>query len=323
VTMLAMLSNRTISRKTLARGVLLIGVSMQLMSGGPALAQSTVESRVNRLEQEMRAVQRKVFPGGAGQVLTPEVTPQAPVPGTAAGSPATAPIADLTARITSIEAQLARLTGQIEENEYRVRQLEETYKKLAAAQAEPAAPAQSASSPFGAPSAPLTAQERGAVANPTPVANAGGGATLARTEAVAAVERPSTGNAASDSYTYGYRLWTAKFYPEAQVQLQDTVNKYGKDPIASRAHNLLGRAFLDDNKPAAAAKIFYANYRERPKGDRAAESLAWVGESLIKLNRLKDACLAYDELSEVFGSTMQASVRAMMTNGRTRAKCSG
>ena len=32
----------------------------------PAAAQTAVEGRVDRLEREMRAVQRKVFPGGAG-----------------------------------------------------------------------------------------------------------------------------------------------------------------------------------------------------------------------------------------------------------------
>ena len=138
---------------------------------------------------------------------------------------------------------------------------------------------------------------------------------------MAAVERPSTGNAALDGYTYGFRLWSAKFYPEAQAQLQSTLEKYPNDSSASRTANLLGRAYLDDKKPSMAAKVLYENYRARPKGDRAAESLAWVGESLIQLNRLKDACLAYDELADVFGATMPANVRDMMAKGRVRAKC--
>jgi TolA-binding protein len=144
---------------------------------------------------------------------------------------------------------------------------------------------------------------------------------VARNEQVAAVERPSTGNAALDNYTYGFRLWAAKFYPEAQTQLQATLDKYGNDSVASRVQNLLGRAYLDDNKPSMAAKVLYENYRTRPKGDRAAESLAWVGESLIQLNRLKEACLAYDELGDVFAGSMPASVRDMMAKGRVRAKC--
>ena len=146
---------------------------------------------------------------------------------------------------------------------------------------------------------------------------------VARTQAVAAVERPDTGNAALDSYTYGFRLWDAKYYPEAQVQLQSTVDQYGSTNIGSRAANLLGRAYLDDGKAITAAKILYENYRLRPKGDRAAESLAWTAEALIQAKDTKRACVAYDELQDVFGSTMRDFVRAMMVKGRARAKCGG
>ena len=302
---------------SVVRCLLLIGAATPLMWSGHAGAQQrSVESRVDRLEQEVRAVQRKVFPGGAGQLVAAEVTPPPPVPGASVGSPASQPIADLTARVSAVESQLARLTGQVEENDYKIRQLEEKFKAMTQAQAASPFSNVTPVTPAGVTPAPA------ASAGSPPRTPASGTPLVARNEQVAAIERASTGNAPLDSYTYGFRLWTAKFYPEAQVQLQDTVAKYPKDTVASRAQNLLGRAYLDDKKPAIAAKIFYENYRERPKGDRAAESLAWVGESLIQLNRLKDACLAYDELSEVFGSTMSTSVRDMMTKGRTRAKCS-
>ena len=43
----------------------------------PALAQDTrqVERRVDKLESEMRAVQRKVFPGGDKRYFEPEFQP--------------------------------------------------------------------------------------------------------------------------------------------------------------------------------------------------------------------------------------------------------
>ncbi len=290
----------------------------------PALAQSGLDGRVSKLEKEMQAVQRKVFPGGAGAVLQPDLTP-APVD-TQTGSPASLPIADLTARVNAIESQLAQLTGQVEQNGYRMRQLEQQFNDFKAAQAAVALPALSTDAPASAPN--LSAATPAAPSRPTanaPTQNrpaaAPAGASAARLEAIAAVERPSTGNAALDSYTYGYRLWSAKFYPEAQVQLQEAVDKYGKTDVASRAQNLLGRAYLDDGKPARAANILYENYRLRPKGDRAAESLAWTAEALIQLKRNSDACLAYAELNDVFGASMQANLRGMMVKGRERAKC--
>jgi len=143
-----------------------------------------------------------------------------------------------------------------------------------------------------------------------------------RKMAVAAIERPSTKDAAMDSYSYGFRLWEAKFYPEAQTQLKATVDKYGDNTVASRAANLLGRAYLDDGKPALASVAFYENYQKRPRGDRAADSLTYLGEALIQLKKPADACKVYQELEQVYGSTLSASLRGMMDKGRTRAKCS-
>src|SRR3546814_10854581 len=86
-----------------------------------------------------------------------------------------------------------------------------------------------------------------------------------RKAAVAAVERPDTGDAAEDAYIYGYRLWEAKFYPEAEAQLKSVVEKYSSHRRASFAQNLLGRAYLDEGKPALASVAFYENYQKRPK----------------------------------------------------------
>lgn len=307
-----------------------------LVAVSPVLAQpKSVEGRVDKLEKEMQAVQRKVFPGGAGQIIAPDVTPQA-APAQPVGSPASTPLADLTARVGAIESQVARLTGQVEETGFRLKQLEEANIKLTAqlqalqAQAAPppqpegsvepqvfSVPAPPAVTPSGRTTNAVASRPAAPAAKPvaTPAASA------ARTQAVAAVEKPSTGNAPLDGYTYGFRLWTAKFYPEAETQLEDTLSKYPNDPVASRTANLLGRTYLDDNKPTQAAKVLFENYQKRPKGDRAAESLAWVGEALIKLNKPKDACLAYEELDANFGTAMPANVRDMMTKGKVRAKC--
>ena len=67
----------------------MLGAALPSLWSAAALGQAanrTVEGRVDRLEQEMRAVQRKVFPGGAGQVLAPEVGPVTPTPGAPAAN---------------------------------------------------------------------------------------------------------------------------------------------------------------------------------------------------------------------------------------------
>ena len=44
----------------------------------PAQAQADLGGRVDKLEKEMKAVQRKVFPGGDNRFFEPEITPAAP-----------------------------------------------------------------------------------------------------------------------------------------------------------------------------------------------------------------------------------------------------
>lgn len=299
-----------------ATTALLLGAPMLVAHAPSAAAQNVaLDVRVDRLEKEMRAVQRKVFPAGAP--LEAEITRPAP-PTVAPGSPSSAPIADLTARVGALESQLASMTGQVEENSFKIRQLQEAFDKY---KAEAQSRAEVAVPPAVTPNAPAE-DTASAAPRPTPAASGSNGASDARKAAVAAIERPSTGDAAADAYNYGFRLWDAKFYPEAQAQLKATVDKYGTASVGSRAANLLGRAYLDDGKPALASVAFYENYQKRPKGDRAAESLAWLGEALIQLKKPADACKVYAELEQAYGSSLSASQRSMMDKGRAKAKCS-
>lgn len=292
-----------------------------------------IDKRVDRLEKEVRAVQRKVFPNGAP--VEPDIT--AAAPDAAPAAPASTPVSDLIARVTSLESQLATLTGQTEQNSYKLKVLEQKFEELKGqllppvAAAEPLAPAPAPTAPLAsapavvsaAPAksaAPIPASAKAPV-TPKPAAAKPLVADEARKAAVAAIEKPDTGDAASDAYAYGFRLWSAKFYPEAQAQLKTTVEKYGATSVGSRAQNLLGRAYLDDGKPALASVAFYENYRKRPDGDRTAQSLAYLGEALIQLKKPADACKVYDELQKNYGAGLASDLRTMMEKGRVRAKC--
>ncbi len=98
----------------------------------PATAQTAVEGRVDRLEREMRAVQRKVFPGGAGLTVEPQITAPA-VATEVPGTPSSAPITDLTARVSALEGSVRSMTGQVEQTGFRLRQLEEAFSAYKAA----------------------------------------------------------------------------------------------------------------------------------------------------------------------------------------------
>ena len=60
-------------------------------------------------------------------------------------------------------------------------------------------------------------------------------------------------------------------------------SSFPKHRRASWANNLTGRALLDKRQPRAAAEALLANYRTNPKGERAPDSLFYLGKALVKL----------------------------------------
>jgi len=325
------------------RKLMMAGVAMLVLTSGAASAQTTVDGRVDRLEREMRAVQRKVFPGGAGMTVEPQIT----APQTTAdplGVPASTPITDLTARVSALEGSVRVMTGQVEQDGYRLRQLEEgfaAYKRAtdariklledratAALGTTPAEPnvvdATGDTAPSATPVAtrPAVRPTRPAAATPTPAATEP--VVDADTAAAgAAIARPNTGDAAEDGYTYGYRLWQAKQYAAAQKELKTVADKYPKHRRASFAQNLLGRAYLDEGKPSLASLAFYDSYKKFPDGERAPDSLYYLAQSLVKLKKpAADVCKVYTELTEVYGDKLTLGMKADIARGRAAQKCS-
>lgn len=305
---------------------MLAAVSVLAMAA-PALAQTApIDQRVGKLEKEMRAVQRTVFPQGVP--VQPDLT--APVtPPVAAGNPASAPIADLTARVDSLERQLATLTGASEQNGFKIKQMEDALARVQARlqTLEGGAPAVvTTDPPVGGPApaapTPPAATPRPSTRPPIAATEAPSRPDPARKAAVAAVEMPSTGDAAEDDYTYGFRLYTAKLYPEAQAKLKEFTAKY---PVTNKrwsyAQNLLGRAYYDDGQPANASIAFNENYTKAPRGERAADSLTWLGQSLVRLKQNTKACTVFKVLDEDYGRSLTADQKARASKGRSDAKC--
>ena len=295
------------------------------VAAGPVAAQSDpLIQRVGKLEKEMTAVQRKVFPNGVA--IEPEIGNGAPA--MAAGNPASSPVADLNARVDALESQLQSLTGQVENDGNRVRKLEDALKAYDARLKALEGTGPVVSNDTNASIAPAVAvvAAKPAIAPPkaanaAPKPGASIKADPGRKAAIEAVEIPATGDATEDAYTYAFRLWTAKLYPEAQMKLKEFVAKYPSNKRASYAQNLLGRAYLDEGKPALASVAFYDNYQKMPRGERAPESLSWLGVALTRLKKPADACKVYKEFDDVYAAKAGAELKAKVAKGKTDAKC--
>jgi TolA-binding protein len=288
----------------------LLGLVLMASVAAPAFAQdgNRVERRVDRLEQEMRAVQRRVFPGAAGPYVGPEINEQvrpAEQQGVAGGSA----VSDLTARVDALESQLAQLTGQVEQNGNRLRQLENAFASLR----------ESTGSRLEALEKPAAAVPQAAAEDPVPPRT--GQRTPAPSPGPAKTSTVVLGDDAEAAYNAGFRLWEQKKYKDAQQLLEGVAKKWPQHRFASWAANLAGRAYLDDGNPTAAARVLFANYDGNPKGERAADSLFFLGQALVALKKPAEACKAYEELQDVYGATMRDYLKERLPAARTAAKC--
>lgn len=310
---------------------LIVAAGLTAAIAGPVAAQaqiSAVEGRVDRLEREMRAVQRKVFPGGAGQTIEPQIVPDTSteMPGVPSGSP----VADLTQRVAALENQVQTLTGQVEQDGYRLRQIEEgfsAYKRATDARLKAledgASRIGSSGDPVIAPvdlgetSTRPTRPTRPAAEEPPAPKPTG-----TRAQQVAAIQKPNSGDPAEDGYTYGYRLWQAKLYPEARRELEAVATKYPQHRRASFSQNLLGRAYLDAGAPSLAAVAFYENYKKNPNGERAPDSLYYLAQALTRLKKpASEVCKVYTELDQLYGERLSAEMKNGIAEGRVAQKC--
>ena len=65
-----------------------------------------------------------------------------------------------------------------------------------------------------------------------------------------------------------------------------------------------------------------ANYRNNPKGERAPDSLFYLGQALMKLGQPGQACKAYAELDAVYGASIRPDLKKLEADAKAQAQCS-
>jgi TolA-binding protein len=318
---------------------LVLGMMPQI-ANAQSTSSAAPDDRLSRIETQLRALQRAVFPGGDQRFFEPEISASA-TPGTTPAQPTTSvsgtALTDVLARIEAIETQLARLTAATEVSGNALTTLQGRVDALEARNAAtpsfgatiPAGPASSGAATVATPAPaasgttrPASGTDRPAQATantPTP-APAASGPTAERLAGVQAILKPSTADAGDDEYVYGFRLWEARFYPEAQQQLSLYLERYPRHSRVSFARNLLGRAYLDGGDPRRAATHFLENYQSDMAGARAPDSLLFLAESMVQLNDTNRACVALRTFRETYADlvTGRLATQYNATNGRAR-----
>jgi len=287
-----------------------------------ALAQRqapTPEQRIERLERQVNQMQRQVFPKGrpadtAGFSDEPAATQSS--------------VTTLDQRLDALERQMADLLRESEENGHHLQTLESDLAKSradqeqrlstleqrmneAAAAAAAAQPPEPATEPKAIPSKPTksSAPRSGAKAEAAPPS----------TEAGSAVPGSDAGE---DAYTQGFKLWEAGQYDEAIASLKSFVAAYPRHRRVSYANNLIGRSLLSKGQARDAAAVFISNYRGNPGGERAADSLYYLGQATMQLGQPGQACRVYAEFDAIYGSKARPDLRKQVTDAKAQAQCS-
>ena len=309
------------------RFALLLSGAVAVMTSVPLAARdpATPEQRIDRLEKQVRQVQKTIFPKGqpadtAGVIDDPAATQSS--------------VSDLTGRLDAAEKQMADLTRAAEENGNRLSVIEADLARLRADQdrrfraieGNPAAAATDSATPPETNPADTAAEtpRDGPPPRSTPKVETGKGKSKPKVAEADAPAEPAV-DAATDpveaAYDTGFKLWTAGKFDAAHSSLLAMARKYPDSRRASWAYNLAGRSLLDGGKPRAAAEELLANYRRDPKGERAQDSVFYLGKSLVKLGQPSQACKAYAELQEVYGASIRGQVKAMLPAALAEAKC--
>lgn len=313
-----------------------------LVPGSGALAQRqpmpTPEQRLDRLERQMNELQRHVYPKGrpadtAGFSDEPAATQSS--------------VLSLSQRLDSLERQMADMLRLNEESANRLRSLETSINQMRAddqqriqaleQRMDAAAAAATPPASDGADAAEIAAPVKSTTKSSAVKSNS--------IKATAVKPRPSVGSSKSsnrdaesdapqvadasapddpgeDAYSNGFHLWEAGKYDEAINTLRDFVKTYPKHRRVSYANNLIGRALLDNGQPRQAAEALLANYRSNPAGERAPDSLFYLGQALTKLGQTTQACKAYAELDAVYGTKVRPDLKKLETDAKSQAQCS-
>jgi tol-pal system protein YbgF len=261
-----------------------------VMPSFAAAEDASLDKRLDQLERQLNAVQRKVFGGGSGPA------PQAPT-GPASSAMNTS-LADMDIRMAEFESQLRLTTGQVEQANYKIEELtrkldgfmKDTEFRFSALEGKGKSPAAEAAAAGGG----------AAAASGAAVAGSG-------TNEKAANTLPAANVAAQ--YDQAYALLSAGKYSESEKAFSDFLRQNPDDDLAANAQYWLAQTYYVRGNFAAAAKAFLAGYQKYPKSPKAPAYLLKIGITLTKIGQKQDACDVFRELATKFPLSPEAKSR--------------
>lgn len=241
------------------------------MASVPAYAELNVDSRaifdrMDRLERDVTLLQRRLYKKGDDAVGASQNT-------AASEQMPESSVQQLYLKLNDQDRALSEMTAQVEELAFQLAQLKEEVKKI------------NADVDFrfkelaGRP-ATLPA------INPRPV--------------VVDVPENDAPKDPKAAYNDAYNLLKQLKYEQAEVALQDFLQKYPDHELAGNAQYWLGETYYVRGLYEQAAVAFATGFKKYKKSTKGADNLLKLGLSMQQLGKEKEACTAFKNLKKEF-----------------------
>ncbi len=249
------------------------------------------EKRIERVEKQLRALQRKIF-GSDGSPV--EEIDQNPVATDSSGRKL---MADLSVKISSLEQQMREITGRLEAIEYAQEQYNKKLELLT----------KDTSIRFE--------EMRTTEATPAPSTSVG-----VVTVPEKAPELTLPAGTVDSQFQWAFSYVSKNDLENGQKALDLFLEANPTGDLSANAHFWLGRVNLQDRKFGKAAEQFLHVFEGYPKHKKAPESLVELGNALMELGENNSACEAYLEFRRSFPDA-NARLASRVEAGEKKAKC--
>lgn len=293
-----------------------------------ALAQTDLNARINRLENELQTLNRAVYRGEVPSEVT--ITRTDSVAPNNARSAAQAEI-----RIQQLEQEIQTLRGSIEqvtfENQSLRRELERFKGDLELRIQDLEAGKAVGHAAVNAPRGAMGFTTRNPDINPQDVivreppqplranddAQPSAGQGFVWNSNSQAVSGGLSEDSATATYESAFALLRNSDYERAQSEFEAFLRNYPDHVLAGNAKYWLAETHYVRGNFEASARLFAQGYQEFPKGSKAADNLLKLGMSLAALGKNEDACIALAQIEDAgFSNAPEILRRAQQEKSR-------
>ena len=260
-------------------------ITLTMVTGDDVSAQGRdLDRRIDRIERQLRALQRRVF-GTEGEPAAP--LPDAPAATGSGAADTRRLLADLAVQVGAVERQMRDLTGRLEKLEFDQRRVSNALSRT-----EQAVMALRTTAPPAGDAEPDAAS--GTAAGTTAASPPTAAPAVPENAPVALPD----GNMEA-RYQYAFGFVRSNDLDRAQKALGLFLEAHPTGELTGNAKYWMGRVELRQGRPAQAARHLLSVIDDHPDHEKRGDALAELADALIQLDSNTEACDALAEFRRI------------------------